>query len=54
MLAHGYVAEPVGGKLLERGTAGAVGAYPIDHLPEIVPVRVAIKRVLETYLAERL
>lgn len=53
MLAHGYVATPIGGTILERGSAGAVAAYPIDALPEIVPVRVAIQRVLTTYLADR-
>ncbi len=53
MLAHGYVATPVGGALLASGAAGPVSLHRVDALPELVPVRVAIRRVLETYLEKR-
>jgi ADP-ribose pyrophosphatase YjhB (NUDIX family) len=52
MMAHGYVASVVGGELLAQGPEGAARTYPIDDLPEIVPVRVANKRTLEEYLRQ--
>lgn len=54
MQAHGFVATPVGGDLLEVGPDGAVTRHRVDALPEMVPVRVAIRRVLDTYLAQRI
>lgn len=53
MRAHGYVASSVGGALLDVGPEGPVSVHHVDHLPEIVPVRVAIRRVLDGYLAQR-
>jgi ADP-ribose pyrophosphatase YjhB (NUDIX family) len=53
MFAHGYIAKIVGGELLAEGPEGAPTAYAIDHLPEIVPIRVANKRTLEEYLRQR-
>jgi ADP-ribose pyrophosphatase YjhB (NUDIX family) len=53
MCAHGYVAHVVGGELIEEGPEGAVRAYPVDHLPEIMPIRVANQRTLDAYLEQR-
>ncbi|MGH3351931.1 MAG: NUDIX hydrolase [Nocardioides sp.] len=52
MQAHGFVATPVGGTLLEAGPEGPVTRHRTDALPELVSVRVAIRRVLDTYLAQ--
>ena len=53
MCAHGYVARIVGGTLLEEGSEGPVRAYPLDHLPALIPVRVANQRTLDAYLDQR-
>lgn len=53
MRAHGYLARPAGGTLLAVGPEGPVATYSVDALPAIIPVRVAIKRVLDVYLAQR-
>lgn len=51
MCAHGFSANVTGGNLLTEGREGPVSVHPIDDLPPIVPVRVAIQRVLDTFLA---
>ena len=48
----GFVARAVGGALRE-GDEGPPVVYPVDALPEIIPVRVANQRVLAEYLAGR-
>lgn len=53
MCAHGYVARVVGGTQLDVGPEGTVRAYPIDHLPAIMPIRIANQRTLEAYLEQR-
>ena len=53
MCAHGFVAKVIGGVLLPHGPEGAAKAYPIDDLPELLPIRVANKRTLEEYLRQR-
>jgi ADP-ribose pyrophosphatase YjhB (NUDIX family) len=45
----GFVARAVGGELKE-GDEGPPVVYPLDGLPEIIPVRVANQRVLAAYL----
>lgn len=50
MNAHGFLARVVGGSMLAIGPEGAVGIHPVDDLPEIVPARVAVRKVLATYL----
>lgn len=53
MHAHGYVATVIGPTLFETGPEGPVTRHRVDALPELVSVRVAIRRVLDTYLAQR-
>ncbi|MFZ0996064.1 MAG: NUDIX domain-containing protein [Candidatus Dormiibacterota bacterium] len=53
MCAHGYIARAKGGALIEDGPEGPARAYPLDALPELMPVRVANHRVLAAYLAQR-
>jgi ADP-ribose pyrophosphatase YjhB (NUDIX family) len=53
MLAHGYFAQAVGGSLLADGPEGPARAYPLEALPEIMPIRVANQQVLDAYLAQR-
>jgi hypothetical protein len=50
MCAHGFVANVVGGERLPVGAEGPVSVHPVDELPPMVPIRVAIRRVLDTYL----
>lgn len=53
MCAHGYHARVIGGTMIDSGPEGWVRAYPIDSLPEIVPIRVANQRVLAAFLERR-
>ena len=53
MCAHGYLARVTGGSMLAEGPEGPVRAYPLEALPEIVPIRVANQRVLSAYLDRR-
>lgn len=53
MLAHGYVARVTGGTLRRDGPEGPADVYPVERLPEVVPIRAANQRVLRDYLATR-
>ena len=53
MCAHGFLARVTGGSMLAEGPEGPVRAYPLEALPEIVPIRVANQRVLSAYLDRR-
>ena len=53
MCAHGYLARVTGGSMLAEGPEGPVGAYPLEALPAIVPIRVANQRVLSAYLDQQ-
>ena len=50
---HRYVARITGGELLVNGPEGFAKAYPLDDLPCVVPVRVAIQGTLDAYLELR-
>lgn len=53
MFAHGFIAKITGGELLTDGPEGPAMAYPINDLPDIVPIRIANSRTLEEYLRQR-
>jgi ADP-ribose pyrophosphatase YjhB (NUDIX family) len=53
MCAHGFVAHASGGSLLDNGPEGPARAYSVFTLPSIVPIRVANRRTLDAYLAQR-
>jgi ADP-ribose pyrophosphatase YjhB (NUDIX family) len=53
MCAHGFVAKVVGGNRLPAGAEGPVSVHPVSDLPPMVPIRIAIRRVLDTYLHNR-
>lgn len=53
MCAHGYIARVTGGSLCDPGPEGPVRAYPIEALPQIIPIRVANQRALDAYLEQR-
>lgn len=51
MCAYGYIARVVRGSLLEDvGPEGPASAYPVDALPKIMAIRVAIQRALDACL----
>ena len=43
MRAHCYIARVAGGSLIHDGPEGPAGAYPVDALPAIMPIRVAVR-----------
>ena len=53
MLAHCYLARATGGSLIHDGPEGPAGAYPLNALPPIMPIRVANQRALDAYLKQR-
>ncbi len=53
MCAHVYIARVKGGALIEDGPEGPARVYPLDALPEFMPIRVANQRVLAAYLEQR-
>ena len=53
MRAHCYLARATGGSLIHDGPEGPAGAYPLDALPAIMPIRVANQRALDAYLRQR-
>jgi hypothetical protein len=51
-VAHGDVARITGGALLDEGPDGPARAHPTSDLPELLPIRVANRRTLDTYLQQ--
>lgn len=50
MYTHGYVARPTGGILAPSGTDGPVSSHRVRDLPPLIPVRAAVRRVIDAYL----
>lgn len=50
MYTHGYAARPTGGILAASGTDGRVSSHRVGDLPPLIPVRAAVRRVLDAYL----
>jgi len=50
MYTHGYLARPTGGILAASGADGPVSRHRVGELPPLIPVRAAVRRVLDAYL----